>query len=95
VAFLALERKNSFVNRHEKVLLILAAVLLLGAWVLCSDTTPPTGNYSEGEIPWEQLLWRLRQVIAPALALVGLASAVGVLFLRAIRWEKAPSKPVE
>ena len=77
-------------KRHEKALLVFAGVLLLGAWALCSDTAAPTGNYVEGEIPWEQLLWRLRQTIAPPFALVGLASAVGILFLRAVRWQRSP-----
>ncbi|WP_349903589.1 hypothetical protein [Parafrigoribacterium humi] len=82
-------------NRYEKALLWIAAVLLLSAWALFSDVNQPQGGWVEGEIPWKVLFWQFRQLVAPPLALVGLASAVGILFLRAVRWEKAPSRPVE
>jgi len=74
------------VNRYEKILLALAVLPLLAAWALCSDTGTPQSSWVEGEVPWDVLLWQFKQVIAPPFALVGLASAVGILFLRAARW---------
>jgi hypothetical protein len=73
-------------RRHETALVVLALVLLIGAWELASDATPPVFNSTAGEVPWGVLLWQFRQTLAPAFALVGLASAVGILFLRAARW---------
>jgi hypothetical protein len=78
-------------SRPEKALLALAAVLLLAAWGLCSNTVAPQGSWTEGEVPWPQLLWQFKQVIAPPFALVGLASAVGILFIRAVHWGKPPT----
>lgn len=82
-------------SRPEKALLAVAAVFLLFAWALCSDTAAPQGGWTEGEIPWPQLLWQFKQMIAPPLALVGLASAVGILFLRAAQWEAIPDPPTQ
>jgi hypothetical protein len=82
-------------TRPEKALLALAAVLLLAALGLCSNTTAPQGSWTEGEIPWPQLLWQFKQMIAPPLALVGLASAVGILFLRAAQWRAVSEPPVQ
>lgn len=78
-------------SRPEKTLLVLAAVLLLAAWGLCFDTTPPNSSWVGGEVPWPQLLWQFKQALTPPLALVGLASGIGVLFLRAVHWEKRPA----
>jgi hypothetical protein len=78
-------------RRHETGLLVLAVVLVICAWELSSDISQPEGNLTEGEFPWSALLWQFRHTLAPPLALVGLVSAVGVLFLRAARWGRAPA----
>lgn len=78
-------------RRHEAALLVLAIVLLVGAWELSSDFSQPGGSWSEGEIPWNVLLWQFRHALATPLSLVGLASAVSILFLRAARWGRIPA----
>ncbi|WP_349898935.1 hypothetical protein [Parafrigoribacterium soli] len=80
-------------TRHEKALLIVAAVLLLAAWVLCSDVNPPQTASTNGELPIDHVLWQFRQQMAPPLALVGLACCVSVLFMRAVRWQQTPMIP--
>jgi hypothetical protein len=82
-------------TRHEKVLLALAALLLLIAGGLCFNLSESQGSWSEGEVPWVLLLAQLRQILAPPFALVGLACAVGVLFLRAAWWTVPPTAAPE
>jgi hypothetical protein len=77
-------------KRHESILLIVTVVLLITAWELSSDPSQPVGNWNEGEIPWNYLLWQFRHTLAPTFALVGFASAVGILFLRAAQWRAIP-----
>ncbi|MEO7123119.1 MAG: hypothetical protein ABI400_08405 [Lacisediminihabitans sp.] len=77
-------------KRHEVVLVVFAIVLLIGARELSSDATPPVFSSTGGEFPWSTLLWQFRHALAAPLAVVGLATAVGVLFLRAALWRKIP-----
>lgn len=73
-------------RRRETTLVVFAVVVLIGAWELSSDTAAPSFSSTGAEIPWSVLLWQFRHALAPALAVVGLASAVGILFLRAVQW---------
>jgi hypothetical protein len=72
----------------ERVLLGLATGLLAVAVVLCGyqASAPQNFNFTENNIPTSVILAYLAGLLAAPFALVGLASAAGMLFLRAARW---------
>jgi hypothetical protein len=75
-------------KRHEIVMLVFALALLVCAWELTSDPSPASGSWTEGQIPWSVVSWQFRHTLAPAFASAGLASVMGILFLRAAQWRK-------
>jgi type IV secretory pathway VirB2 component (pilin) len=72
----------------DRVLVALTTLLLLVAVVLCwYPTTAPQSFSFEGNTPPLQfMLVQIAGSLAGPFALVGLASAAGLLFLRAARW---------
>lgn len=81
----------------DRVLIILTAVLLGGAFAICWMTsTPPQSFTVDGKTtPWPLVIAQTSSSIAGSLALVGLASGVGLLFLRAARWPGTPAEDEE
>jgi len=78
----------------ERALIVTTAVLLGAAIVMCWNTSTTVQSFTDVEhaTPWPLVLAQTMSWIADILALVGLASGVGLLFLRAARW---PGKPAE
>ena len=72
----------------ERALIITTAVLLGAAIVMCWNTSTTVQSFTEVDnaTPWPLVLAQTMSWIADILALVGLSSAVGLLFLRAARW---------
>jgi hypothetical protein len=86
-------------SRAERSLAWVAVLLLLAALAITVylanvQVTQQAFDLGNG-VPWSFVLIQSAQEFAPSFALVGLASAVGVLFLRAARWEKPPVLPGE
>ena len=72
----------------DRVLISLTAVLLGGAFAICWMTSTPPQSFTVDGVttPWPLVIAQTSSSIAGSLALVGLASGVGLLFLRAARW---------
>ena len=78
----------------ERALIITTAVVLGTVVVMCWYTSTTVQSFTDvgNATPWPLVLAQTMSWIADILALVGLASGVGLLFLRAARW---PGKPAE
>ena len=81
----------------DRALLILTAVLLGGAVAICWMTATPPQNFTiDGKTsPWPLVIAQTSSSIADSLALAGLASGAGLLFLRAARWPRMPAQAEE
>ena len=77
----------------DRALLITTALLLGAAVALCwyTSTTLESFPVTDNVPPWPVALAQTMSWIADILALVGLASAAGLLFLRAARWARTPA----
>ena len=81
----------------DRVLIILTAVLLGAVVAICWMTSTPFQSFTVdgGTTPWPLVIAQTSSSIAGSLALVGLASGVGLLFLRAARWPGTPAEDEE
>ncbi|QNE45621.1 hypothetical protein F1C58_00895 [Glaciihabitans sp. INWT7] len=75
----------------ERVLIASVGILLVGAVALCwyNANSPQSFSNTGSEVPWPLVWAQIASSAASIFALVGLASAAGLLFLRAVRWAGA------
>jgi hypothetical protein len=82
----------------ERVLVSATAILIAAVIVLCwGSATALQVNDGTGTgtgIPWPIVWAQIASTGASVFALVGLASAAGLLFLRAARWTSTPTDDV-
>jgi hypothetical protein len=75
------------------VLIVSFGVLLVAAVALAWYSTNSPQSYSSGsgtdEVPWPLIWAQVASSAASVIALVAVASAAGLLFLRAVRWTGA------
>jgi hypothetical protein len=82
----------------ERVLVVATGILIVAVIVLCWGLATAlqvdnrTGNGFG--IPWPIIWAQIASTVASVFALVGLASAAGLLFLRAARWTSTPTDDV-
>ncbi|MET4702758.1 hypothetical protein [Frigoribacterium sp. UYMn621] len=72
----------------ERVLIASVGILLVGAMALSwyNANSPQRFSNTDSEVPWPLVWAQIASSAASIFALVGLASAAGILFLRAVRW---------
>jgi hypothetical protein len=77
----------------ERVLVVSFVVLFVAAVALAWYSANSPSNYSSGtstdEVPWPIIWSQVASSAASVFALVAVASAAGLLFLRAVRWTGA------
>ncbi|MBG6108783.1 hypothetical protein [Frigoribacterium sp. CG_9.8] len=80
----------------ERVLGFATVILIATVIVLCWGISSTQQSYdtsgSGAGMPWPIIWVRIGTSVAPIFALVGLASAAGLLFLRAVRWTDTPAE---
>jgi hypothetical protein len=80
--------------RAERALFVATGFLLVAVIALCWVTANIPQSYSgsgtDSGIPWPIVWAQITSTAASTFALVGLASAAGLLFLRAARWTGLP-----
>ena len=78
----------------ERALIITTAVVLGTVVVMCWYTSTTVQSFTDvgNATPWPLVLAQTMSWIADILALVGLSSAAGLLFLRAARWTGTSAK---
>jgi hypothetical protein len=83
----------------ERVLVVATGILIVAVIVLCwGIATALQVDYGTGTgsgMPWPIIWVQIASSVAAVFALVGLASAAGLLFLRAARWTGAPAADEE
>ena len=75
-------------NWAERMLAIIAGLLLVGAGCACYFAASAVA--SNGGSPFAFFLSQLVYDAAPLFASVGLGTAAGLLFLRGLRWQPQP-----
>lgn len=83
----------------ERVLGLVTVILIAAVIVLCWGISSTQQSYdtsgSGAGMPWPIIWVRIATSVVPIFALVGLASAAGLLFLRAARWTEIPADDQE
>lgn len=83
----------------ERALLVRSGILLVAAIGLCWCNAASPYSYSRGNsadrVPWPVIWAQFASSAASAFALVGLATAADLLFLRAVRWTDRPADDKE
>ena len=78
----------------ERVLIATTGILIVAAIVVCWGIAIDRQSYdrsgTDSGMPWPIIRVQIATTAASAFALVGLASAAGLLFLRADRWTDTP-----
>jgi hypothetical protein len=78
-------------RQAERVLAVATALLIAAVIVLCWAISDGPQSNTDSGIPWPIVWGRIAFEVASVFALVGLASAAGLLFLRAVRWTDPPT----
>ena len=84
-------------NVLDRVLIILTGLLLATVVAICWSTSTSLQRFTvtEGVTPWPLIIAQALSSMAGSFALAGLASAAGLLFLRAARWTGSPADDEE
>ena len=83
----------------ERALVLATAILLAAVITLCWGSAAALqandGTGTGTGMPWPIIWAQIASTVASVFALVGLASAAGLLFLRAARWTSSPADDEE
>jgi hypothetical protein len=87
----------------ERALVLATAILIAAVITLCwgsaaalqANDGTGTGTGTGTGLPWPIIWAQIASTVASVFALVGLASAAGLLFLRAARWTSTPADDEE